>query len=762
MNKNIIAFIIPILISFYASQSSSTESRLLVKFKKSCAATEKKKLYSQSMANHVRQFKSIKDLEALQFPTEKEANSALELYRKHPEVIYAEHDYRVNIADAPNDERFSSQWGLQNMGLYSGKNDIDINAPEAWAIFADNSNVVIGIIDTGIDYNHPDLVKNLWVNPKEIANNQIDDDRNGYIDDVYGINVINGSGNPLDDNNHGSHVAGIIAATGNNQIGISGILQNAQIISCKFLDSFGSGSVSDAITCLDYFSTLNANIIATNNSWGGGDYSQALYEAISNHLKEGILFVTAAGNNSADNDRKNFYPSNYILPNIISVAAIDRNGKLANFSNYGRYTVQAAAPGVSILSTIVQDYGEMDGTSMATPFVTGLAGLIKAYDSNANWSNIKNRIIASGKSLNALKTSTLTGKLIRAYDDENSGALNCENQILAIHTSPPSDAISFEIGSKILLSAININCGNSLGNVNAIINNNKNFIIPDDGTKNDLSAHDGIATREWIPDTLGTYQFAFSQKDVTFINIYNSSNWQTYGQVSSPAFEYRNVNGIKLDSGDETISILNSPFAFPFAGGGASHFILYIGSNGTISLTDSLLPNFYNLPLPSPGWVSLVSPYWDDLKPIEDNFNSGIFYDILGEAPQRELVIEWRNMQQYNLTNNDITFEVVFFENKPDILFNYLDTDCEDSEYSDGKSATIGIQTKSNSYKLFSFNTASVASRYSLLFKPGISDSEESSNNGHLNRANSQKKPLHYMHSIWQTILKQRSRLSLF
>ena len=725
MNKVLVISLITSVIIVSSTQNIYAKSRLLVKFRQSRSLLEKQDLYLQAMVSHIQRFKSIQDLESHQFSTAAEADKALLLYQNSPQVIYVERDYRVKIADIPNDELFASQWGLQNTGLSNGINDIDINAPEAWSITVGNSNTVIGIIDTGVDYHHPDLIKNLWVNPNEIANNQIDDDENGYIDDIHGVNVIDGTGNPLDDNNHGTHVAGIIAATGNNQIGTSGVLQNAKIISCKFIDSSGSGNISDAISCLDYLANLKANVIATNNSWGGSDYSKALYEAIASHIKQGILFVTAAGNNGADNDQKEFYPSNYLLPNIIAVAAIDQSGALANFSNYGRYMVHAAAPGVSILSTIAQSYQEMDGTSMATPFVTGLAGLIKAYYPSADWSHIKNRMLASGKSLNALQDATLTGKLIRAYDDQNSGALNCENQILTTHISPPSNASSFEIGTKIMLSALNINCGNSLGNINAVINSKEIFILPDDGIKNDLSALDGVVTREWIPYTLGTHQFRFSSTDVTLINIYDSNNWQKYQQVSSPDFEYRTISGIKLPASDESISVLNSPFRFPFASQKASQFILYIGSNGTISLTDGLMPNFYNSTLPEASWISLIAPYWDDLRPIENDANSGIFYEVLGEEPQRELVIEWRNMRQYHSANNSITFQTIFFENSPDILFNYLDINSENSDYNNGASATIGIQTKPNLYQLFSLNTANVSSRHSLLFKLGTTDSRE-------------------------------------
>ena len=323
-------------------------------------------------------------------------------------VEYAEPNYIYNMASTtPNDPSFSSLWGLHNTGLSGGTADIDMNAPEAWDITTGDSAVVVGVIDTGVDYTHSDLDDNAWINLAEIPGNGIDDDSNGYIDDVHGINAITGSGDPMEDHYHGTHVAGTIGAEGNNSVGVVGVNWNVQIAGCKFLDSGGSGSSSDAIDCLDYFvalKTAGVNLIATNNSWGGGGFSQSLKDAISAQEAAGILFIASAGNDGVDNDADPHYPSNYVNSNIISVAAIDDDGNLASFSEWGLNSVDVAAPGVSITSTFPGgSYGTISGTSMATPHVAGLAALIKANDPSADWMDIKNLILASGQPNPALE-----------------------------------------------------------------------------------------------------------------------------------------------------------------------------------------------------------------------------------------------------------------------------------------------------------------------------------------------------------------------
>jgi len=338
--------------------------------------------------------------------------------KKDPNVAYAEPDYVETIdASIPNDASFNLLWGLHNTGQTGGTSDADIDAPEAWDLTTGNPNVVVAVIDTGVAYSHPDLAANMWTNPGEIAGNGLDDDGNGYIDDVHGINSITETGDPMDDNNHGTHCSGTIAGVGNNGIGVAGVCWTARIMALKFLDSSGSGYDSNAIECIEYAISKGAHILS--NSYGSYSYNQAMKDAIDDALAAGILFVAAAGNDYGhDNDgAQPHYPSSYTSDNVIAVASTTSNDALSSFSNVGAHSVDVAAPGSSIYSTITGDsYGSFSGTSMATPHVAGLAALIKSYNFSLDWMQIKNRILGGAEPKAALAGKVLTGGRINAYN----------------------------------------------------------------------------------------------------------------------------------------------------------------------------------------------------------------------------------------------------------------------------------------------------------------------------------------------------------
>jgi subtilisin family serine protease len=310
---------------------------------------------------------------------------AIDALKKNPVITYIDPDYEVHITNVPNDLD-SELWGLHNTGQTGGTPDSDIDAPEAWDIQTGDSSLVIAVIDTGVDYDHPDLEANIWTNPVEIPGDGLDNDNNGYVDDVYGWDFFNGDNDPMDDHSHGTHCAGTIAAVGNNGVGVVGVNWEAKIMALKFLSAAGSGSTSDAIIAIEYATIMKRDygvpVIAMSNSWGGGGYEQGLKDAITVADNEGILFIAAAGNGflgiGFDNDMFPHYPSSFEVPNVIAVAATDHNDDLAPFSNYGYTSVDLAAPGVDIYSTIPSGYGYKSGTSMATPHVSGVAALIKA------------------------------------------------------------------------------------------------------------------------------------------------------------------------------------------------------------------------------------------------------------------------------------------------------------------------------------------------------------------------------------------------
>jgi subtilisin family serine protease/subtilisin-like proprotein convertase family protein len=349
---------------------------------------------------------------------------ALKKLRKNPAVLYAEPDYIVSASVTPDDSSYASLWGMNNTGQTGGVADADIDAPEAWDISTGSHDVVVGVIDTGVDHTHPDLIANIWTNPAEIAGDGIDNDGNGFIDDMHGISAITSIGDPMDDNGHGSHVSGTIGATGNNGLGVVGVNHNVSIIGCKFLDASGSGSLSDALTCIDYFVDLKnngVNVRATNNSWGGGGFSQALSDAITSSEEANILFVAAAGNDAYDNDAQSSYPSGYPHDSVLAVASTTHTDDMSSFSQWGLTTVDLGAPGSDILSTVPGGgYASYSGTSMATPHVTGAAALAWSVNPELSAIEMKDLLMSSGDDNAALSGKTASGKRLNvknALDD---------------------------------------------------------------------------------------------------------------------------------------------------------------------------------------------------------------------------------------------------------------------------------------------------------------------------------------------------------
>ncbi|MBE0565955.1 MAG: choice-of-anchor D domain-containing protein [Krumholzibacteria bacterium] len=339
---------------------------------------------------------------------------AIERYRNNPLVEFIEPNYVLTINETPDDPRFGELWGMLNTGQSGGTPGADISATSAWDVFTGSDDVVIAIIDTGLDYNHPDIAANAWVNPGEIPGNGIDDDGNGFIDDVYGWDFINDDNDPMDDNGHGTHCGGTIGGVGDNGIGVAGVNWNVKLMGLKFLSAGGSGSTADAVEAIQYATMMGVRL--TSNSWGGGGYSQAMYDAIADAQANGILFVAAAGNSSTNTDASPHYPSSYDLDNVVAVAATDHNDALASFSSYGATTVDLAAPGVDILSTLPgNSYGYLSGTSMATPHVSGALGLIFGRFPAIGGADAKSLMLNFVDPVPALAGRVLTGGRLNAF-----------------------------------------------------------------------------------------------------------------------------------------------------------------------------------------------------------------------------------------------------------------------------------------------------------------------------------------------------------
>ncbi|MDZ7364183.1 MAG: S8 family serine peptidase [candidate division KSB1 bacterium] len=311
----------------------------------------------------------------------------------------------------PNDPRFGELWNMRN------SNDADIDGPEAWATQTGSNDVLVAIIDTGIDYNHEDLQEQMWRNPGESGNgkenNGVDDDNNGYQDDYRGWNFVFDNNDPYDNNGHGTHCAGVVGAVGNNGRGIAGVNWRVKMMAIKFLDQNGSGTTQDAAEAIIYATKMGAKVLS--NSWGGGENSRTLQDAIQFASDRGVLFIAAAGNESSNTDRVANYPSTYNVPNVVAVASSDRNDALSSFSNYGRYTVDLAAPGSSILSAQpLNRYQLLSGTSMATPHVAGVAALIWAQYPTLTMHQVLVRLLGSTDRKNAFIGRMVTGGRLNA------------------------------------------------------------------------------------------------------------------------------------------------------------------------------------------------------------------------------------------------------------------------------------------------------------------------------------------------------------
>ena len=355
----------------YAEDAAYVPGEILIGVKEGIAQDAIQAINAQVGAEIIYKYRILNAYQ-LRLPQGLDVPAAINFYSGQNVVEYAEPNYIVYADATPNDPMFGSLWGLHNTGQTGGTPDADIDGPEAWDDRFDASDVVVADIDTGVDYKHEDLKDNMWENPGEIPGNGVDDDGNGFVDDIYGWDFVNNDNNPMDDNDHGTHTSGTIGAVGNNKIGVTGVCWNVQIMALKFLNASGSGSTTNAIKCIEYAKMMGAHL--SSNSWGGGGSSQALKDAIA---KGPPLFIAAAGNSNQNTDTIPHYPSSYDLRKIISVAATDHNDKRASFSNYGPKSVDLGAPGVNIMSTVPGGYqGGWNGTSMATPHVAGVAALL--------------------------------------------------------------------------------------------------------------------------------------------------------------------------------------------------------------------------------------------------------------------------------------------------------------------------------------------------------------------------------------------------
>lgn len=659
-------------------------------------------------------------LQLVQLAPGADFNAALASYRSDSSVMYAEPNYiRKPLDNIPNDTYFHDLWNMRNIGqpilfpfppLTGAKTAIpgdDIHALEAWGTTTGSSSVVIGLIDTGIDVNHEDLAANIYRNDADCFNDGIDHDGNGYVNDCNGWNALDGNNDLTDIVDHGTHVAGILGAVGNNGIGVTGVNWNVKIITCKFLGIYG-GTDAGAVACMNYMAKMKdsgVNIVATNNSWGGYGYSQALYDAIDSLRQRGILVVAAAGNSNSDNDGQYpLYPASFALDNVISVAATDFTDTQTIYSSFGTHTVSLSAPGDYILSTTPSNtYSVYRGTSMATPHVTGVAGLLKAQDSTRDWKAIRNLILAGGDVLPNVAAS-ITHSRLNAFN-----SLTCQNRSMSAPLQPQASSVLVSSGQPATVSMLNINCGAPAGAPVVSVNpGSQTVIFHDDGVAPDQDANDGIYAGQWTPSQSGLYSLSFpgGQQIQVAVDPYSAS---------SASLQYRTFTGTNLALTDETFGYIEPPFPISFAGGAYAE--IAVSDNGYLSVDSYAFGNPTALPFAYAN--TLVAPFWDNLVPTS---TGNVYWTVNGAAPNRELVIEWRGMAHKGCKTDGsetVTFEVVLFENTTDVLFNYANTafggTCTASD--NGATASIGIQAGTKVGQQFSFNTAKLASNTAVNWK---------------------------------------------
>lgn len=607
--------------------------------------------------------------------------------RKDPRIVRVEPNYRVRALGMPNDAYFEYLWAMRNTGQTDGTINADIDAVSAWDITTGSDDVVVAVIDTGIDYRHPDIAANIWTNPDEAADNSYDDDRNGYIDDVHGYNFVDGDGNVIDKNGHGTHCSGTIAGRGDNGVGVTGVNWRCKLMACRFLDESGSGSVADAIEAINYAVANGANILS--NSWGGGGYSDALAAAIINAKNNGVLFVAAAGNDSADCDFSAQYPSSYNISNVIAVAATNCNDELAWFSNYGRNSVHLGAPGESVLSTVLNnEYAYYSGTSMAAPHVAGVAALLLAHNPSMSLSELKTRLIWTGDPIDSLTGKTITERRLNAYNALTASpsltvmAPNTNKTLVqefdwtitwtSIGGSNTVDVYLLKAGVEYLQLASGIpNTGEFLWNIPGTIPVASDYRIwISDGVNTDESNADFAISDIWTDYFTQLFSSTSNEFDLSnkslLLTPYKSSSRYSACLKGITEFPANPTGSINLTMGDDdslAVTLLTGHSVKIY---GKHYNTFYVGANGNI--TFDAADTDYIESLASHSATKRISALFRDLDPSRAGL---VQYKELDDR----VAVTWQDVPEYSVDNSN-TFQVeIFYDGR--IRLSWLSVDSQ-------------------------------------------------------------------------------------
>jgi subtilisin family serine protease len=654
--------------------------------------------------------------EVVRLPAGVSVEQAVAQYEADPTVAHAEPDYLLT-AQVEADDTYAASgdlWGMGGDAMPLGTS-YGSGANEAWAMgHVGSASVYVGIVDEGVQFDHPDIAANVWTNPWDPVDG-IDNDGNGYIDDVHGWDFVNddndvfdGDSNP-DIDSHGTHVAGTIGGVGGNGQGVAGVNWDVTMIPAKFLGP-SSGSTSDAIAALNYLTELKVlhgiNLVATNNSWSGGNFSVDLLNAINDGGDEDILFVTVAGNGGTNNDSTPSYPGNYQCTNggtrgwdcVVSVAAIDAVGALPVFSQYGATTVDLAAPGDAIISTVPDDtYAAYSGTSMAAPHVAGAVALCASINPALTAAQLRAAVVDT-----ALPTASLSGKTV------TGGRLDVGTMVqdCVVPTSGVSGSVDALATATVARTSV--------------------ALVWDDQATGETRFE---VQRAPFSGTCGTYAAigaapaggeVFTAADLTPATTYcfrvraasdygggSSTGWAVVSNVTTPeppspyncaATSYRWLTPSAVstaDFGDDSTVGITVPFtpwlydvAFPNTFALAE---VQASSNGYLHFGWGSAGFFANSNMPNSAHPNgIVAAWWDDLDPYT---GGSISWGTLGSAPTRRFVVTWSNVPHLYLSYTTVTFQIVIEETTNAFVFNYLDTETGSAGSNRGAGATVGIES---------------------------------------------------------------------
>lgn len=654
--------------------------------------------------------------ELVRLPTGVSVEQALKQYSADPTVAHAEPDYLITTDVEANDTYAVSGdlWGMGGDAMPLGT-AYGSGANEAWAMgHVGSDSVYVGIVDEGVQFDHPDIAANVWTNPWDPVDG-VDNDGNGYIDDIHGWDFANGDNDVFDgDSNpdidsHGTHVAGTIGGVGGNGQGVVGVNWNVTMIPAKFLGPSG-GSTANAVAALNYLTDLKVrhgiDLVATNNSWSGGPFSSVLLDAINEGGDEDILFVTVAGNDGTNNDSTPSFPGNYQCTNggtrgwdcVVSVAAIDAAGALPVFSQYGATTVDLAAPGDAIVSTVPDDsYAAYSGTSMAAPHVAGAVALCASINPALTAAQLRAAIVDT-----VLPTASLSGKTV------TGGRLDVGTMVQDCLV--PSAAVS---GSVDTLAT-------------ATVARTSVELVWDDQATGETRFE---VQRAPFSGTCGTYAAigdapaggeAFTAAGLTPATAYcfrvraasdygggSSTGWAVVSNVTTPdppepytcattSYRWLTPSAVSTaDFGDDSTVGITVPFtprlydvAFPNTFALAE---VQVSSNGYLHFGWGSAGFYANSNLPNSAHPNgIVAAWWDDLDP----YTAGsISWGTIGSAPTRRFVVTWSNVPHVSSPSTMVTFQIVIEETTNAFVFNYLDATTGSAGSDLGAGATVGIES---------------------------------------------------------------------